>query len=192
VPANAGKPPVRYRGRRRGVSAFSVRANVLHHSQLVQAFSTVILLSLFVSCHPDGCYGPESFGYNTKGVAVSNLFGTYVFDGANTSVLNKKGFTNHSGSIQLKPDMTFVFSEVPFIMNVPQSGVYVSISGKWRAVQTKATWAVEVYDVDFKSMGGYGALTFPILGEHPPHGIELAINHAEGYYIRYRWSQNAR
>jgi hypothetical protein len=153
---------------------------------------TLLLLVLFASCHPEGCYGPESFGYNTKGVGVSNLFGTYVFDGTNGALLDKKGFTNHSGSIQLQPDMTFVFSNVPFIMNLPQPGAYVSTTGKWRAVHTKAIWSLEVYDVDFKSMGGYASLTFPILGENPPHGIELAINHSEGYYIRYRRSQNER
>ena len=152
---------------------------------------TLLLLGLMVSCNPEGCYGPKSFGYNTKGVATSNLFGTYIFDGTNASVLDTKGFTDHSGSIQLKPDMTFVFSNVPFIMNLPQSGVYVSTTGKWRTVQTEAIQSVEVYDVDFKSMGGYASLTFPILGEHPPHGLQLAINHSEGYYIRYRRSQDA-
>ncbi len=96
------------------------------------------------------------------------------------------------GTCNVRPDMTFVFSDVPFVMSVPRSGVYVSTTGKWRTIQTEAIWSVEVYDVDFKSMGGYGSLTFPILGEHPPHGLQLAINHAEGYWIRYRRSQDGR
>lgn len=151
---------------------------------------TLLVCGLMVSCHPEGCYGPKSFGYNTTGVAASNLFGTYVFDGTNSSVLDAKGFTNHAGFIQLRPDMTFVFSNVPFIMNVPQNGVYVSTTGKWRSVQTAAIWSVEIYDVDFKTMGGYACLTFPVLGEHRPYGIELAVNHSEGYYIRYRKSRD--
>jgi hypothetical protein len=149
-------------------------------------------LSLFVACHPEGLYGPKAFGYNTTGVVVSNLFGTYVFDGANPALLDQMGFTNHSGSIQLKPDMTFVFSQVPFVMNVPQSGVYASTTGKWRVIQTEAIWSVEVYDVHDMSMGGYASLEFPILGEKPTYGIELAINHSEGYYIRYRRNQDAQ
>jgi hypothetical protein len=148
----------------------------------LKLLSTVLLLGLIVSCHPEGCYGPQSFGYNTADVVVSNLFGNYVFDG-----------TNSSGSIQLRPDMTFVFSNVPLVMVYPpQNDVYVSTTGKWRTVQTKAVWSVEIYDLDFKSMRGYASLTFPILGEQPPHGLELAINHAEGHYIRYRRSSDAR
>ena len=149
-------------------------------------FPMALPLSLMASCHPEGCYGPRSFGYNTKGVAVSNLFGTYTFDGVNASVLDRNGFTNRSGSIQLKSDMTFVCSEIPCIMNTPKRGVYFSTAGKWRIVQNAAIWEVELYDVDFTTMAGYAALSFPILGESPPHGLELAINHGEGYWIRFQ------
>lgn len=45
---------------------------------------TTILMLLMVSCHPEGCYGPRAFNYNTTGVAVSNLVGNYTFDGTNT------------------------------------------------------------------------------------------------------------
>jgi hypothetical protein len=153
---------------------------------LPRILTVALLLTLIVSCHPEGCYGPKAFGYNTKGVAASNLFGIYTFDGFNASVLDKKGFTNHSGYIQLKSDMTFVFSEIPCIMNVPRSGVYFSTAGKWRIVPSNAIWEVEVYDVDSTKMGGYATLAFPIVGESPPHGIELAINDSEGYWIRFQ------
>src|SRR5439155_17997305 len=153
----------------------------------LKIFPVALLLVLLVSCHPEGCYGPKSFGYNTKGVVISNLFGTYTFDGTNASVLDRNGFTNRSGYIQFKSDMTFECSEIPCIMDIPKKGVYFSTAGKWRVVRSGAIWEVELYDVDFTSMAGcYVALSFPILGESPPHGIELAINHGEGYWIRFQ------
>src|SRR3954468_14422715 len=135
-------------------------------------FAIALLLTLVISCHPEGCYGPKSFGYNTKGVAISNLFGTYTFDGTNASVLDRNGFTNRSDYIQLKSDMTFVCSEIPCIMYLPKKGVYFSTAGKWRIVQSAEIWELELYDLDSGSMAGYSNLSFPILGESPPHGIE--------------------
>lgn len=146
---------------------------------------TAFVMLLMVSCHPEGCYGPRAFDYNTKGVAIADLAGTYSFDGTNASVLNKHGFTNHSGFISLKPDMTFICSNVPGISGIPNPGVYLSSTGKWRTVKTAAIWEVELYDGDFTGMAG-STLTCPVLGESPPHGIELMINHDEGYWLRYR------
>jgi hypothetical protein len=151
---------------------------------------TSLLLLLMASCHPEGCYGPKAFGYNTKGVAASNLFGVYTFDGASGPILDRIGFTNHSGSIELKPDMTFMFSKIPCIA---QKGVYSSTSGKWRIVPNNAIWEIEFYDgAGFNSIGGYSSLSLPILGGSPPYGIELAINHNEGYYVRLQGSQKAK
>ena len=41
-------------------------------------------------------------------------------------------------------------------------------------------------------MVGFMGLRFPIVGEFPPHSIELTINHDEGYWLRYRRSQALR
>lgn len=154
---------------------------------------TALLLVLLVSCHPEGCYGPKAFGYNTKGVTVSNLFGIYTFDSGNGAVLDAKGFTNHSGYVELKSDMTFVFSEMPCIVSFPKKGVYSSTTGRWKIIPHNAIWEIEFYDgVGLNSICGYYVLDLPILGESPPHGIELAINHNEGYYIRLQKSQNRR
>jgi hypothetical protein len=71
-------------------------------------------------------------------------------------------------------------------MHVPRSGVYFSTAGKWRIVPSDAIWEVEVYNVDSNKMGGYATLAFPIIGESPPHGIELAISDGEGYWIRFQ------
>jgi hypothetical protein len=35
-------------------------------------------------------------------------------------------------------------------------------------------------------------LSLPVLGEAPPYGIELTINHDEGYWVRYRRNQELR
>ena len=158
----------------------------------LRVLPTALLLLLMVSCHPEGCYGPRAFDYNTKGVTVANLVGTYTFDGTNATVLNKLGYTNHSGFISLKPNMTFVCSNVPCVTGIPKPGVYLSSTGKWRTVKTTAIWEVELYDGDFMGMAGHIALTCSVLGESPPHGIELTINHAEGYWLRYRRSQELR
>jgi len=151
-----------------------------------------ILLLMMVSCHPAGCYGPRAFNYNTSGLTASNLVGTYTFDGTNASALIKHGFTNHSGFISLKPDMTFVCSNVPCVVGIPKPGVYLSSTGKWRIVKTAAIWEVELFDGGFDAMSGLVALSFPVLGKFPPHGIELTINHDEGYWVRYRRSQDLR
>ncbi len=154
---------------------------------------TTLLLFFIVSCHPEGCYGPKAFGYNTQGVVASNLFGIYTFDGANASALNAKGFTNGAGYIELKSDMTFVFSEIPSVVHVPQKGVYFSTTGKWRIIPHNAIWEVEFYDgVGLNSIGGFSVLSLPILGETPPHGMQLAIKHGEGYYIRLQRSEKAK
>src|SRR4051812_1763699 len=113
---------------------------------LLKILPTAFLLSLLVSCSPAGCYGPRAFGYNTKGVTTSNLFGTYSFDGTNPSVLDRKGFTNHSGIIRLNSDMTFVCSNLPSIMDAFNQPVYFSTTGKWRIVPEGATWDVQCYD----------------------------------------------
>lgn len=158
----------------------------------LKVLPTAILLVLMVSCHPEGCYGPRAFNYNTTRVAVSNLVGTYTFDGTNASVLNRYGFTNHSGFISLKSDMTFVCSNVPCIVGIPKPGIYSSSTGKWRAVKTAAIWEVEMYDGDSDGIAGFSTLRLPVLSESPPHGIELTINHDDGYWVRYRRSQELR
>lgn len=149
-----------------------------------------VLLPIFMTgCHPEGLYGPNAFGYNTQGVTNSNLFGTYSFDGTNAQVLSAQGFTNLSGFIELKPNMTFVFSNVPSVMAYPKTNLYYSTTGNWRVVQEKAIWVLEVYNIPFGTMSGYVGFTFPILGETSPHGIELTISHDEGYWIRFSKSQ---
>jgi hypothetical protein len=155
----------------------------------LKVLPTAILLLLMVSCHPEGCYGPRAFNYNTTTVAVSDLVGTYTFDGTNASVLNRLGFTNHSGFISLQPDLTFVCSNVPCVVGIPKPGVYLSSTGKWRTVKRSAIWEVELYDGDFDGRAGFVALSFPVVGESPPYGIQLTINHDEGYWVRYRRSR---
>lgn len=151
---------------------------------------TVLLVLLLVSCHPEGCYGPRAFGYNTKGVAVSNLVGTYTFE--ETNVLNQLGFTNDSGSITLKSDMTFVCSNLPSVAGIPQQGVYSSWTGKWKPLKEHAIWKVKFYDEDRSSTGHLHVLDLPVLGESPPHGIELSIDHDRGYWVRLRRSGGGR
>jgi hypothetical protein len=158
----------------------------------LRALLTAIFLLLMASCDPAGCYGPRAFNYNTTGVAVSNLVGTYTFDGTNAAVLSRYGFTNHSGVIRLLPDMTFAFSNVPCIVGLPKPGVYSSSGGKWRAVKTAGIWEVELYDADPEGIAGFSTLSLPVLGSSPPHGLELTINHDEGYWVRYRHSPGLR
>ena len=71
-------------------------------------------------------------------------------------------------------------------MSIPKLRQYSSASGKWRVVPENAIWVVEVYDVDFEKFCGYTALKLPIIGDSPPHGIELVVNHDEGYYVRLK------
>ena len=154
---------------------------------------TASLLLLMASCHPEGCYGPRAFDYNTTGVAVSNLVGTYTFDGTNAAILTRKGFPNHSGFISLRPDMTFGCSNVPNMVGIPKPGVYLSSSsGSWRVTKSRVIWEVELTDGDFEGMAGWSLLRFPVVGERAPYGIELMIDHDEGYWLRYRRSQELR
>lgn len=141
------------------------------------------------ACHPEGCYGPKAFNYSTNPVAITNLFGTYVFDGTNAAVLKQNSFTNFSGTIRLNSDRTFTCSDIPCILYPVKPGEYFSASGKWRVIQNEAICEVELYDLDSGSLNGYSAYSFPILNETPPHGLQLTINHNEGYYIRYRRSE---
>ena len=156
---------------------------------ILKILSTVFLLLLLASCSPEGCYGPKAYGYNTKGVVVSNLVGTYTFD--DTNVLKRLGFTNYSGFITLKPDMTFVCSNVPSVACIPQPGIYSSNwSGKWKLVTVHAIWAVKFYDED--GTGHCSSLDLPVLGESAPHGIQLTINSDEGYWVRLHRSEGSR
>lgn len=145
-------------------------------------------LFLMVACHPEGCYGPKPFGYNTKGVETTNLFGLYILDEAHASFLDSKGFTNHSGSIWLRSDMTFEFSKIPCLMCFTiQGGVYSSTTGKWRVAQQNRIWVLEFFDADHqKQCCQYASFTLPIFGESPPHGIELAMNHDIGMWIKLK------
>ena len=43
---------------------------------------------------------------------------------------------------------------------------------------------MEVYDSNFEDFCGFTTLKLPIIGDSPPHGIELVVNHDEGYYVR--------
>jgi hypothetical protein len=104
--------------------------------------SAVFPLLLLASCSPAVCYGPKAFGYNAKGVVASNLVGTYSFD--DTNVLNHLGFTNYSGFITLKPDMTFVSSSVPWVAGTSRPGVYsTNWSGKWKPANVHGVWVVK-------------------------------------------------
>ena len=135
--------------------------------------------------------GPKSVGYNTTGVIASNLFGIYTLDEDYAYLLNSKGFTNYSGSVVLKPDMTFQFSKIPCIMCPKiEGGVYSSATGKWRIVKRNAIWALEIYDMDFQTMCcRYALFSFPILGESPPYGIELAFNEDTGLWVKLKKSR---
>jgi hypothetical protein len=142
-----------------------------------------LLLVLMASCTPAGCYGPKAFGYNTQGVAVSNLFGIYRFDGTNASILNQNGFTNHAGYIELRSDMTCVLSNVPRMWLNPAASVYVSGTWKWKPmkpVHEGGAWELEILAPSSDGLGPDN-LSFPILNESPPHGIEIDINHNLGY-----------
>jgi hypothetical protein len=163
------------------------------NQRLVKYCPVALLLVLMVSCHPEGCYGPKSFCYNTKGLATSNLFGIYTLDEAHALLLASKGFTNYSGSILLRPDMTFQFSEIPCIMcSTIEGGVYSSATGKWRVAKQNAIWVLEIYDTDYQKMCcRYASFTLPILGESPPYGIELTINHDTGMWIKLKKRGNA-
>jgi hypothetical protein len=150
------------------------------------------LLLLLVSCHPAGCYGPKAFGYNTKGVAAANLVGAYTFDAKNAATLGRLGFTNHSGSITLRQDMTFVCSNLPCVEAIPKPGGYSSWTGKWRLTQEGLVWNVGLYDEDFGGAPGLHGLTLAVLGDHPPHGLQLYINEDAGYWVRLRRAGEGR
>jgi hypothetical protein len=150
----------------------------------LKILSTAAFVILFAACHPEGCYGPKAFDYNTNGTTASNLVGTYQIDTPSVSVLQRKGFADRSGRLELKSDMTFVLSNIPCVWKFPLAEAYASARGKWRIAKHKAIWVIEIYDYDFSKMCGFASLTFPILRDNPPHGIELSINHDEGYYIR--------
>lgn len=156
--------------------------------QHLKLLPTLVLLLLVAACHPEGCYGPKAFDYNTKPVVTSDLFGSYTLDGPHV-ILEKYAFTNYTGSIQLKPDMTFVCSDIPSIFYPPKPGVYFSSTGQWEVVHNGNIWEVKLHSPSADSLAGFGSLTLPILNEAPPHGLELTINHDEGYFIRYRRSK---
>jgi hypothetical protein len=144
---------------------------------------SVLSLLLLVACHPEGCYSTSSFGYNTDGVVISNLVGVYTFNTNQARTLTYLGYTNHSGYVELRADMTFVCTNIPRVMGIPQSGEYLWSTGKWRVVKV-GIWNVEIYDLNFDGMDGYSSLDWPVIGDAPPHGLELTINHDEGYWIR--------
>ncbi|MCD6048945.1 MAG: hypothetical protein K0Q55_348, partial [Verrucomicrobia bacterium] len=73
--------------------------------QHLKLLPTLVLLLFVAACHPEGCYGPKAFNYNTMPMVTSNLFGAYTLDVPHAT-LEKYGFTNYTGSIRLKPDMT--------------------------------------------------------------------------------------
>jgi hypothetical protein len=140
---------------------------------------------LFVALHLTGCeglYGPKAFNYNTSGVVASNLFGAYHLDDT-TWVLAKKGYTNTAGSIVLKADMTFQVTDIPCLQNGANN--YSTASGSWKIQKQDAIWVVALSPQKGQTLCGFSGLTFPVLKDVPPHGIEIHINHDEGYWVRY-------
>jgi hypothetical protein len=137
-------------------------------------------LLLLVACHPEGCYSPESFGYNTTNtLAPSNLFGLYKFDGRNASKLARDG-----GKIWLKPDMTVEFSDLP-VVNPPEPIKYDSGKGSWKLAKQGVIWEVELYDLNLTTSNGYSIHHFPVVGTSYPYSLEAIISHDEGYWIRF-------
>jgi hypothetical protein len=151
----------------------------------VKRFPKLWLGLLMVSCHPDGCYGPRAYNYNTQGTTPAALVGTYRLGKDNGGTQQER--IEDDGFIHLKPDMTF--ESVQILERNGSGGISTTalstpVVGRWRIIKTNAIWEVEL--LRQTANGEFSPWKqFPIIGQKPPHEIELFIDHDRGEWIRY-------
>src|SRR5687767_4031047 len=99
-----------------------------------------LLFLVFAACHPEACYGPKSFDYNTGGTRAADLVGKYSLDSSSQMILKQKGIADVSGYVELRSDMTFAFVNLPCAWNFPELTGRASASGRWKLVKKESVW----------------------------------------------------